>query len=155
MSPMKVREYKYKASINTVMLLSSIFTALVGLCLLILSVLFILAQDDFYLAGMVTGIYHLGLSCFLVFGLLWYRGTPYVRLTSDEIIILGGPFAKPKFLQWDSIREVNRPKKNTIELVLLDDERVKMRLSNMEPSQREDFVNALEHYMLEKRPQAG
>ncbi len=60
------------------------------------------------------GVIWLGAAFLWFIGYLWAKNTPYIRITSLEIMIFSSPIYAPVFIPWESIQEIRFLKKHKV-----------------------------------------
>ena len=89
----------------------------------------------------------LALFVFFLRSFLWSKGTPYIRITRDEVMVFEVMLRKPRFIAWDLVCQVNSTKKKKVELLLSNGKKVKIKLSLLDKRDREKLVSTLiEHF---------
>ncbi|KYK35373.1 MAG: hypothetical protein HXS48_27620 [Theionarchaea archaeon] len=93
---------------------------------------------------------HFFLSSYLIYGAVWFKRTPYVRMTNKEITIFTHGkiiFIRGKrkeVINWHNIKEINF-KKTKVELISSSGRKVEIHLLLVDRRDKEDLVQALRH----------
>ena len=75
---------------------------------------------------------------------LWGRATPYVRITTGEIMVFPSLPRTPKFIQWDSVEKINLKRMGRLEILLSGNRKVKIPLSHVDRQDRDNLVTELQ-----------
>lgn len=89
----------------------------------------------------------------LIWGInaLWSSKTPYLRVTSDEVMIFAAAVRTPRFIQWNSIQTVHILKKR-IEIMQFDGEKTKIYLQIVNKKDAASIRSLFSHYAKEQQP---
>jgi hypothetical protein len=76
-------------------------------------------------------------------GFLWYRSTPYLILSATQLMLFRSPITGPGIAVWHEVQSVRRVGRNGLHLYLAGDERLKIYLGFVNPSERGRVVEII------------
>lgn len=98
----------------------------------------------FFMDSVFYMIWYFLLAALVCVQFFWGKDTPYMRITEQEFTLYPAMIRKPQKAAWADISGLQRPKKNTIHVILKDKKRIKVSLFAINKDERNDLLHIFE-----------
>lgn len=120
----------------------SSLNATISLIIAILSILvgFFIVSPWEMLYGFI--ILMMGIPPLIIY--FWYKKTPYIRVTNDEILVSTSTMGKPEIIPWNTIQDISfQPWRSKIKIIRSDDPPIEIDLSFVDRMERGNLASIL------------